>query len=287
MAASDNNDTDASSSMLQRALARAPLTLFVLDPTGTVLLVEGEERGRLGLSSPRTIGQNALRIYGARPSMVSALRRALGGAEARTTIAVESGAYDVLLSPDIGPRGEVTAVVGVAVDATERVRLERDLRHQATHDPLTGLPNRALFGDRLALALHAAIRARGHLSVLLLDLDDFKGVNDTYGHACGDALLQGVATRLAGAVRASDTVARLGGDEYACILPETDGAGARRLVAQMRSALDAPLWADHRTLRVDLSCGIAIFPDHGTDGASLLRHADRALYNGKRGRPCG
>jgi len=219
--------------------------------------------------------------------MVSALRRALGGVEARTTIDVESGAYDMLLSPDIGPHGDPTAVVGVAVDFTERIRLERDLRHQATHDSLTGLPNRALFEDRLALALHAATRAQGHLSVLLLDLDDFKGVNDTYGHACGDALLQGVATRLVGTARASDTVARLGGDEYACVLSETDGAGARRLVAQMQSALDAPLKADHWTLQVGLSCGIATFPDHGTDATALLRHADRALYNSKRDRPCG
>ena len=262
-------------------LADAPLALFVLDATGTILLIGGGEQERLGLAVPSTIGRNAIQIFSPHPLVVSALRRALDGADARTTIEVPPGTYDVLLRPCVGPHGE-SIVIGVAVDVTERIHLERDLRHQATHDSLTGLPNRMLFEDRLALALHAATRAQGFLSVLLLDLDDFKSVNDTYGHACGDALLQGVAARLVHAVRASDTLARLGGDEYACVLPETDGAGARHLVTQIQSALDAPVKANRRTLQVGLSCGIATFPGHGINALSLLLHADRDLYRAKR-----
>jgi len=280
----DNDAKNRSTSALQRALASAPVTLFTLDPEGRILLIEGSDRARLGLMSPENIGRNALTVYRDHPALVDALRHALGGVATRTMAHMASTTYELLLTPQVVPGGTVTGVVGVATDATAWVRLARHLRHQATHDALTGLPNKALFYDRLTQALHGAARAGDWCAVALLDLDGFKGVNDSYGHACGDALLARVAARLGGVVRASDTVARLGGDEFGCILPATDGDGADRLLAQIRATMTAPFGLDDGIVRVGLSAGVAIFPLHGTDKASLLRHADQALYQAK-GRP--
>jgi len=216
--------------------------------------------------------------------MLDALHRALGGGAARAVVAINAASYEVLLRPQMTAAGTITGVVGVAIDVTAWVHLERDLRRRATHDALTGLPNKALFQDRLTQALHRAARAGDSCAVVLLDLDGFKEVNDSYGHACGDALLVGVASRLDRAIRASDTVARLGGDEFGCVLPATDGAGAGRLLMQMRAALVAPFALAGAVARVGISGGLAVFPDDGTDTASLLLHADHALYRAK-GRP--
>ncbi|HWG94214.1 MAG TPA: EAL domain-containing protein [Mycobacteriales bacterium] len=159
---------------------------------------------------------------------------------------------------------------------------EAELRHQAFHDGLTGLANRALFGDRLQHALDLHRRDLRPLAVLLCDLDDFKVVNDTAGHAAGDALLVRVAERLRGAVRSADTLARLGGDEFAVLLEQ--GEDAATVARRVAEALDAPFAVADRTVRVTASIGLAeVPPDAATPTPSeLLVRADTAMYRAKR-----
>jgi len=176
----------------------------------------------------------------------------------------------------------VRGFVLIGRDITVRAEMEVALQHQAMHDALTGLPNRALLHDRLGQALLVARRERTPLALLLLDLDRFKEVNDTFGHHVGDALLVEVAARVQGVVRASDTVARLGGDEFAVLLPGDDAAGAGRAASSILAALDAPTTVEDHALHLAGSIGIALYPAHGADAATLLRQADIAMYVAKR-----
>jgi diguanylate cyclase (GGDEF)-like protein/PAS domain S-box-containing protein len=189
---------------------------------------------------------------------------------------VETIGNNLLQDPNVG------AFVLTMRDVSERTALEVELRHQAFHDPLTGLPNRALLHDRLEQAIRLAHRDGGPLALLLMDLDRFKEVNDTLGHQQGDALLQQVCQRLRDALRASDTVARLGGDEFAVLLPETDEAGATAVARQLLRVLEQPFLLEGQPVDVGASLGLALHPAHGTDAATLLRRADVAMYVAKR-----
>ena len=155
--------------------------------------------------------------------------------------------------------------------------------HQALHDALTGLPNRAAFQDRAREALEAAGRDGTRGAIVLVDLNRFKEVNDTLGHHAGDELLQVVATRLGGGLRRADTLARLGGDEFALILPGLDPDEVRDLLGGLRRELNHEVVLDDVPLTIEASFGIAVYPDHGDDIEQLLRRADAAMYQGKRG----
>ena len=158
---------------------------------------------------------------------------------------------------------------------------DRD-RHQATHDALTGLPNRILFRDRVERALAASARTGVESAVLLVDLDRFKEINDILGHAYGDELLKQVGPRLRSALRDSDTVARLGGDEFAVLLPTVDGVAEAQAVAErLRQTLDHSFEVHGVTLDIEASIGVAVCPWHGTDSDELLRNADLAMYVSK------
>ena len=170
------------------------------------------------------------------------------------------------------------AVLAAVQDVTERNALEDQLRHQAFHDSLTGLANRALFGDRVEHAL--ARRDRSPHVVLLLDLDRFKLVNDSLGHAVGDELLVEAARRLHACVRTGDTVARLGGDEFAILLEDADLATAERQAARLLRALDAPMTIGGHSVVATASIGIAR-ADLGVTAGDLLRNADVAMYRAK------
>ncbi|MEM7142670.1 MAG: EAL domain-containing protein [Actinomycetota bacterium] len=168
------------------------------------------------------------------------------------------------------------------VDVTDRVITARTLRHQALHDELTGLPNRALLEDRLRHGIDAARRDHNSVALLLLDLNQFKEVNDTLGHDQGDRLLTMVATRLREALRAVDTVARLGGDEFAVLL--TDDVSPRRTLRAAERVLacfDEPHEIDGMALQCGASLGVALFPEHGQDAEALRKHADIAMYAAK------
>lgn len=184
-------------------------------------------------------------------------------------------------------RGE-HAVLVVASDVTDRRQNEARLLYLARHDPLTGLANRALLLDRLEQAARLA-RRQGHCAALLLvDLDGFKGLNDTYGHQFGDGVLRAVADSMRGEVRACDTVGRLGGDEFAVVLPHLQSSLGAELAAQrLLEAVARPVTVDGRACRVAASIGIALAPDQAEDAQALMRCADLALYQAKASRRGG
>jgi len=176
----------------------------------------------------------------------------------------------------------VRGIVATLRDVTERRELERELEHQAFHDRLTGLANRALFRDRLEHALARRNRNPHPVAVLLLDLDDFKVVNDSLGHAAGDRLLVMVAERLRGHLRASDTTARLGGDEFAVLLDDPAASDeAMRVAERLIEVLGSPYQLDGRELFVRASIGVALAAATGQPADELLRDADMAMYAAK------
>ena len=167
--------------------------------------------------------------------------------------------------------------------AIERKQLEMALQHSARYDPLTDLPNRELLHDRVLNALCMAERNRTPLSLLYLDLDKFKAINDGFGHHVGDLLLQEAARRLVKCVRKSDTVGRLGGDEFLMLLNNTPGAEQALLVAEkIRSALTRPFELDGHHISISPSIGISLYPAHGSDCKQLILYADEAMYEAKR-----
>ena len=174
------------------------------------------------------------------------------------------------------------SVSRLAAVAIEHRELTDKLAHQAQHDALTGLPNRSLFQDRLGQALAQAQRNDQKVAVMYMDLDRFKHVNDTLGHAPGDALLCQVAERLAGRVRASDTLARLGGDEFTVVLTELEDADdAIRAAQAIVEAMRQPFFLEGRELFITMSLGMSLYPEDGPDAASLMVNADVAMYRAK------
>lgn len=184
-------------------------------------------------------------------------------------------------------RKDAHRLIGLSFDIADRKAIEEAIWRTANHDPLTGLANRALFQSRLEEALRHAEACRSGVALLLLDLDDFKDINDTLGHAVGDQLLQETARRLSSHVRESDTVARVGGDEFAIILTgisELSNAAAR--ASAIVEALRAPLEHEEQTFSTTVSIGLAAFPAHHRDPVELMMDADIALYRAKEQGRC-
>ncbi len=178
--------------------------------------------------------------------------------------------------------GNTTHYVGVFHDITEAKESEEQIRFQAYHDALTGLPNRLLLKDRLAVAIHHAQRVAGKVAVLFLDLDNFKNINDSLGHIVGDWLLQSVAYRLLKLMREEDTVARLGGDEFVVMIEEVENVREVVNVAQrVIEAFAAPVNVGNHELFVTPSMGITLFPEDGRDADTLIKNADLAMYQAK------
>ncbi|WP_375214337.1 putative bifunctional diguanylate cyclase/phosphodiesterase [Aquabacterium sp.] len=180
------------------------------------------------------------------------------------------------------PSGQFICYEGTVQDVTERRTHQAQLERQANHDQLTGLPRRHLLADRLQQAMRRADRSGERLALVFIDLDNFKYINDTLGHAAGDQLLVEVAQRLSHNVRASDTVARQGGDEFVLLL--NDLRGIDTLISQLERLVEVigrPLPLSGRTLQVGASLGVALYPQDGVDVDTLLKHADVAMYAAK------
>jgi diguanylate cyclase (GGDEF)-like protein/PAS domain S-box-containing protein len=182
----------------------------------------------------------------------------------------------------------ICGLVLVLHDLTERKRYEEKLRYNAVTDHLTELPNRFLFFDRLNMALAQAQRDFQKLAILMLDLDEFKKVNDTHGHNIGDQLLKGVANRLAKMFRKGDTIARWGGDEFILLLPEIRQTEVAKSVAErLLHSFNKPFEFDGLKIAITASIGVAIFADDGPDADTLIKNADIAMYHAKdSGRNC-
>ncbi|MBF0627576.1 MAG: diguanylate cyclase [Magnetococcales bacterium] len=202
-----------------------------------------------------------------------------GQYDSRTVdLAFEAGADDYLIKPVHWAllRQKVHQLL-------ERSAVEARIRHQATYDGLTDLPNRILFLDRLDHAISLARRTREALALLFIDLDRFKEVNDTLGHACGDELLRQVGQRLKNCVRHSDSLARLGGDEFTVIVANVCQPPDPDIVAEkILTALAQPFMLNGTQVTISASIGITLFPDHGADLTTLLENADQAMYEAKK-----
>jgi two-component system cell cycle response regulator len=241
----------------------------------------------LDLSLPDSQGLDSVRTV--RRNGIDAAIVVLTGLDDEETAikALQAGAQDYMAKNQLNPR----LLAHTLRYAVERKRLDDRIYFQATHDDLTGLPNRALFRDRLQNALARAERmkdeARGQplAAVLLLDLDHFKTVNDTRGHAAGDEVLRAVAQRLQETLRKGDTIARLGGDEFAILVEGFAAGGDAAAVAQkILQGLAKPIPALGEEFPIGTSIGISLFPADGEDGEALFKHADIALYRAKEQR---
>ena len=168
-------------------------------------------------------------------------------------------------------------------DITERKKYEEKIQQMAFYDSLTGLPNRKLFSDRLGIVLAQAKRNKKKVGIVMLDLDNFKDVNDTLGHDVGDTLLKAVAERLSGTLRKSDTVARFGGDEFVLIFPDMEIIEeAIQVVQKIIDRFHKPFLIDTHQLVVTTSIGIAVYPKDGMDEEILMKNADIAMYQAKQ-----
>lgn len=186
-------------------------------------------------------------------------------------------------APVLDQEGNLIGTTGFARDITERKQTEEMVRHMAHHDALTGLPNRAMLSDRIQQSLVKARREKTTVAVLLVDLDKFKPINDTYGHAIGDLLLQDASRRMTSCVRESDTVARLGGDEFVILLQDIEVVQDAVAVAEkVLQSLNQPFELSGYTLEISGSIGIAIAPENGADELVLLKCADAAMYQIKK-----
>jgi diguanylate cyclase (GGDEF)-like protein/PAS domain S-box-containing protein len=253
-----------------KPLEESTLTAEILR-TGRPLLITAENRDQHGDLVNIIVGSESIDWLGV-PLIASG--KAIG------TLTVQSYTGDVRYSEtDQRLLQFVSAQVAAAI---ERKRSEERLQQMAQFDELTGLPNRALFEDRLHMALAKAQRDDDRLALLYLDLDNFKPVNDTYGHAVGDLLLREVGKRLCACVRRSDTVGRIGGDEFVILLNSIGQAtDAERIAEKMRAALAEPYALADHTVFVSSSIGIAVYPEHGTTQRELALNADAAMYRAK------
>lgn len=180
--------------------------------------------------------------------------------------------------------GDEFVFSSIAWDMREHKQTERQLRHQATHDSLTGLPNRALLVDRLGHALHAAKRDGSVAAVIFIDLDDFKGLNDRFGHERANEMLIEIARRLKAGVRAADTVARYAGDEFVVLVSGlTAPADLERIRRLVRKTFSQPVMIGGEYVHVRASVGVAVYPGDGDDARGLLRKADVLMYEAKAG----
>lgn len=284
----------AASSRLAVIVESADDAIVSIDPDGRVLTWNAGAARMYGLAEERALGSSFSAVFAPeRRAELAALVATVVAGSAVHSHETEQVASDgslivvsLTLSPIPDEAGAPVAVSVLATDITERKRLEEQLAHQALHDGLTGLPNRALFRDRLAQTVGRRRTRRDESSsrsaVLFLDLDDFKVINDTLGHKVGDELLIAVAERIAECIRPGDTAARLGGDEFTVLLEQVrDAADARIVADRILERMAEPFVLDGHRVVVGGSIGIAVSDDGATSSDDLIRNADTALYEAK------
>lgn len=276
--------------ILIKAIEQSPVSVIITDPRGVIQYVNPKFTQLMGYSLEEAVGQTPRILKGGfltRDFYKDMWDTIQGGREWHGLFHNRTKGGDLVwelasISPIRDDFGVVTHFVGVKEDITELKRLQDQMAHMAHHDQLTGLPNRFLFLDRLGQMLAQAKRRDTTFAVLYLDLDDFKAVNDTRGHAAGDSLLTAVAQRLLGCVRETDTVSRMGGDEFTILLADIhEMADVERIVGMILKAISNPFTIGDGECNVGVSIGVAIYPLDGLDTDPLLSAADSALYKVK------
>jgi len=274
---------------LQALIQASPLAILALDPAGKVTLWNPAAEAIFGWSPAEVVGRPNPIFPKERQEEFNVLFQRTVRGESITGVEMawqkrDGRILDLSLStaPMCEASGRVRGVMAVIADISEVKQAERSIQHLAYYDTLTGLPNRLLLKDRLGQNLVQANR-EGHLvGVIFLDLDRFKVINDTLGHAAGDQLLRAVAERVKGCVRKSDTVARLGGDEFLVILPAINHAeDATAITQKIINVLADPFELNDQEVFTSTSIGIALYPADGYDVDSLIRSADLAMYQAK------
>ena len=279
---------------LARAIiACAPDGILLVDAQGTIRLANPAMQALCGRGSAELLGQNldiflpddrqaAHRVH-LQGYLDNPVRRPMG-LLGNLALRHQDGRMlpvDVAVSPCETPDGPATVVF--VRDLSEFKRLESKMHYHATLDGLTGLVNRWLFHEYLTQAVKRATRGGGRLGLLLLDLDDFKSINDRYGHATGDKALQEVARRLAGVIRAGDVLARQGGDEFMVLLQQlNDASDAAAVADKLVDALAVAAVIDGHAVRLHASVGWTLCPEDSQDVDALMRCADAAMYQAKR-----
>lgn len=272
------NELATTERVMERLIEHAPDALLSLDAEGAVLTANREAR-RLLVGAGTEVA-----LQGRKLAELLGLEAACGAPVAEGEIAVRGADGTVhALEVSVGQVsvGRSSRWVIILRDVTDRKRGEDELRYRALYDPLTQLPNRVLFLDRLEQTMARAPREESLFSVAFIDLDNFKSVNDQAGHRAGDDYLAEVARRLRGALRPGDTVCRYGGDEFCALLDGCSSADAWDLLARIQEVLAEPITLEGRTFHPTASIGLASC-DGATSGREILERADAAMYDAKR-----
>lgn len=277
----------------------SPDIIFTLDENSCITYLNSRAETLLGYQREELLGRPVLALV--EPAdlekAVHFFDQAMSSGESSRTIDIAlktlNGSpvkryFEVALGPavntdELNGDGTRYRIYGTARDITDRLETEAFINFQAYHDLLTRLPNRTLFKDRLSVALNHARRSGERLAVMFIDLDRFKGINDTLGHNMGDRLLQAVAQRMMDCIRRGDTLSRFGGDEFTLLLPgaQSDEA-AIEVAGKILAAVQAPFSLAGHDIHIGASIGICLYPDGGANLDSLIKNADTAMYRAKR-----
>jgi diguanylate cyclase (GGDEF)-like protein/PAS domain S-box-containing protein len=277
------SQAEAAEATLRGILAASPQPILVLDLEGYVKSWNAAAEQTLGWTAEEIINRPLPTIPETARDAANAVFVQLVAGETIVGMEVRRQKKDgswidlsISAAPLRNADGRITSIVEVYADVTERKRAEKMLEYLALHDSLTDLPNRTLLKQRVEEAILASEEGSSPFAVLLLDLDQFKEVNDTLGHHAGDLVLKQVAGQLRQSVRDTDTVARLGGDEFAVLLPGAAVAG------EILRDLKRPLLVEGKQINIETSIGGAVYPEDGHDSRALLHQADISMYAAKR-----
>ncbi|HKB61096.1 MAG TPA: diguanylate cyclase [Gallionellaceae bacterium] len=278
--------------MLFDILENVSAHIYMKDREGRYLFANRPLRERLAAPMEEIVGYDDSKFFTAddaaamRECEMRVLREGEPQEVDEELVNLFSGTTQVFFTvriPLVREDSSIYALCGISTDISKRKDVEEHMQHMAQYDNLTHLPNRALFEDRLRLALATAQRNSARLALMFIDLDRFKPVNDNYGHAVGDLLLKEVAQRLQDCLRESDTAARVGGDEFVVLLPLVETEADAELVAgKILAALNRPFRIAGHRLDIGGSIGVAVFPDHGEEEHVLVKSADIAMYHAKK-----
>jgi len=284
-----NLTLDAEKHLNQTIIQSSPFAIYTRNQQGLVTAWNLAAEKLFGWRAEEVVGKPLLSVPIGKEEETRELRERVLRGESIIQFEVQRQKRDgtvfdlsTTMAPLRGASGEIDGYLAIATDVTARKQAERQIEFLAYRDVLTGLPNRLLLHDRFTQAVAYADRASLRVALLFIDLDNFKTINDSLGHAVGDALLKEIALRLGACVRETDTISRQGGDEFLIVLPDLSGTEAiSPVLAKIREQLHVPFELDGHELTTSASIGIAIYPSDGRDFETLLKKADTAMYQAK------